>query len=120
MGNFMDEVKSTEINKKQFKLSEVIILIVITLIIGLILGISIFKVIYTNSSNNYYDEYLKKFADNYNYVINNYYGDLDKDKLIDSAIAGMIDSIDDPYTTYIDSFDSNTFNTTLEGSFQGD
>ena len=117
----MDEINSTGMNKKQFKLSEVIVLIVIALIIGLILGISIFKVLYDKDNvNNYSDDmYLKKFIDNYNYVVENYYGDLDRDKLIDSAISGMIESIDDPYTTYIDSDDSNTFNTTLEGSFQG-
>lgn len=113
----MDELNSTEM-KKHFKLSEVIILIIITLIIGIILGISIFKVIYDNSASGG-DQYLKKFVDNYNYVIDNYYGDLDRERLINSAIEGMIDSIDDPYTTYIDSVDSNTFNTTLEGSFQG-
>ena len=108
-------------NKKQFKLSEVIILIVVTLIIGLILGLSIFKVLYNKGDvSNYSDDiYLKKFIDNYNYVVENYYGELDKNKLIDSAISGMLESIDDPYTTYIDSNDSNTFNTTLEGSFQG-
>ncbi len=108
-------------SKKHFKLSEVMILVIVTLIIGVILGLSIFKVMYEKSDNLqlYGDEYVSKFADNYNYIINNYYGELDKNELIDSAIAGMIDSIDDPYTTYIDDTDSNTFNTTLEGSFQG-
>ena len=117
----MNESVSNEINKKQFKLSEVIILISITLIIGFILGVSILKVFYEKDDIKKYsgDEYLSKFIENYNYVVDNYYGDLDKDKLIDSAISGMLSSIDDPYTTYIDSETSNTFNTTLEGSFQG-
>ena len=118
----MGNNSSNELNIKQFKLSEVIILIVVTLIIGLILGLSIFKVIYSKDNNSTYiskDEYLSKFIDNYNYIIDNYYGELDKDKLIDSAISGMLDSIGDPYTTYIDENDSNNFNTTLEGSFQG-
>ena len=121
MGNFMNESVSNDINKKQFKLSEVIILICITLIIGFILGVSILKVFYEKDDNKKYsnDQYLSKFIENYNYIVDNYYGDLDKDKLIDSAISGMLSSIDDPYTTYIDSESSNTFNTTLEGSFQG-
>ena len=116
----MNEVNSNDINKKQFNLSEVIALIVITLIIGLILGVSIFKVLSDDTSKNYSkDAYLSKLVENYNYIVDNYYGELDKDKLVDSAISGMLDSIDDPYTTYIDSSDSNSFNTTLEGSFQG-
>ena len=120
MGNIMNEVNSNDINKKQFNLSEVIVLIIITLIIGLILGVSIFKVLYDDKGKDYSkDAYLSKLVDNYNYIIDNYYGELDKDKLVDSAISGMLESIDDPYTTYIDSSDSNSFNTTLEGSFQG-
>jgi len=117
----MNENVSNDISKKQFKLSEVIILICITLVIGFILGVSILKVFYEKDDTRKYsnDQYLSKFIENYNYVIDNYYGDLDKDKLIDSAISGMLSSIDDPYTTYIDSETSNTFNTTLEGSFQG-
>ena len=117
----MNESISNDINKKQFKLSEVIVLICITLIIGFILGVSILKVFYEKDNAKQYsnDQYLSKFIENYNYVVDNYYGDLDKDKLIDSAISGMLSSIDDPYTTYIDSETSNSFNTTLEGSFQG-
>lgn len=108
--------------KRQFKLSEVIILIVITLIIGFIFGLSIFRIqLDSGKRNNRYSEdgYVSKFIDNYDYIVNNYYGDLDKDKLIDSAIAGMLDSIDDPYTSYIDENSSNTFNISLQGSFQG-
>lgn len=108
-------------NNKQFKLSEVIILIMITMIIGFILGLSVFKVMSDddNKKINNNDVALSKFIDNYNYIIENYYGELDKEQLIASAISGMLDSIDDPYTTYIDETDSNNFNTTLEGSFQG-
>ena len=109
-----------EEEKKEFKLSEVIVLIVITLIIGFIIGLSLFKVVLEKKdikTNN--DEELKKFIENYNYIVDNYYGDLDKKELIDKAISGMLESIDDPYTTYIDEESSNTFATTLEGSFEG-
>ena len=118
----MEKNNSHEISNKQFRLSEVIILIIITLLIGLILGLSIFKVMYDNSDNKVSykdDEYLSKFIDNYNYIVDNYYGELDKKVLIDSAIEGMLGSIDDPYTTYMDENDSNSFNTSLDGSFQG-
>ncbi len=104
---------------KQFKLSEVIILIIITLVIGFIIGLSIFKVAIEKDNVTYNDKELKKFIDNYNYILDNYYGELDKKELIDHAISGMIESIDDPYTTYIDENSSNTFSTTLEGSFEG-
>lgn len=117
----MNDVRISDDTKRQFKFSEIIILIIITLLIGFILGLSIFKVMHEKEDSNIAstDEYISKFVDNYNYIVNNYYGDLDKEKLIDEAIAGMINSVDDPYTSYIDGDNSNVFNTTLDGSFQG-
>ena len=107
---------------KQFKLSEVLSLVIITLVIGFILGLSIFKVINEKKGtnrNNISDPELTKFVDNYKYIIENYYGELDKNALIDGAISGMLETIDDPYTTYLDDSSSNVFSTTLEGSFEG-
>lgn len=109
----------SEESGRQFKLSEVMILILITTIIGFILGLSVFKVMDDDENVVEESEELSRFVDNYNYVVDNYYGELDKDELISSAIAGMLESVDDPYTTYIDDSDSNVFNTTLEGSFEG-
>lgn len=111
--------QTKEETKKEFKLSEIIILIIITLIIGIIIGISLFKVLIDKKNSANEDKELKKFVDNYNYILNNYYGELDKKELIDNAISGMIGSIDDPYTTYLDESSSNSFSTTLEGSFEG-
>jgi carboxyl-terminal processing protease len=105
--------------QKQFKISEVTTLIIITLVIGFILGLSIFKVFNENKEEKIKDKELTKFIENYNYIVENYYGDLDKNKLIDSAISGMLDAIEDPYTTYINESTSNTFSTALEGSFEG-
>lgn len=105
--------------KKQFKISEVTTLIIITLVIGFILGLSIFKVFSETKEEKQKDKELIKFIENYNYIVENYYGELDKNKLIDSAISGMLESIEDPYTTYINESTSNTFSTALEGSFEG-
>lgn len=113
---------SEKIENKQFKMSEVIVLLLITIIIGFILGLSVFKSLVedkTEQNVKTEDLALSKFIDNYNYIVNNYYGDLDKDELIENAISGMLESIDDPYTTYIDETTSNSFSTTLEGSFEG-
>lgn len=117
----MKKTYNEEMNK-QFRLAEVIVLIIITLTIGFIFGLSIFKMMNDNkeaTKTSTTDENLSKFIENYNYIVDNYYGELDKKELIDKAIEGMLESIDDPYTTYIDDSKSNVFNTTLEGSFQG-
>ena len=44
---------------------------------------------------------------------------MDKDKLINGAIKGMIDSLDDPYATYFDENSANNFNIKLNGEFEG-
>lgn len=117
----MKEIQKEQ-TQKQLKSSEIILLVIITSIIGFILGLSIFKVMQEETQEKTtiknYDE-LAQFIETYNYIVDNYYGDLDRKELIHNAISGMIDSIDDPYTTYIDETGSNTFNTTLEGSFEG-
>lgn len=60
---------------------------------------------------------LQTFIDQYNYILNNYYGDIDKERLIQSAIGGMLSSLDE-YSGLLDS-SSNSFNVTLEGSYEG-
>lgn len=108
-----------EIKNKQFKLSEVIILICITAIIGFIIGLSLFNILGDKTTKTKNSEEITMLIDNYNYIVDNYYGEIDKDKLVSSAIEGMLKSIDDPYTTYIDENNSNIFTTTLEGQFEG-
>ena len=105
-------------NKKVFSTSETIILVIISLIVGLSIGF-----LYNNkqkvvNSTNEQDEYLKEFIKNYNYILDNYYKDIDKESLINSAIAGMMESLDDPYSVYIDD-ESNAFSITLNGSYVG-
>ena len=105
---------------KTFKIYEVFILIFLTSIVSFILGMLVFDRNKEEFNNNcILSPEISKFVDNYNYIVDNYYGELDKDKLISSAISGMLDGVGDPYTTYINDDSSNVFNTSLEGNFQG-
>lgn len=60
---------------------------------------------------------IQSFIEEYNYILENYYGDIDKEKLIASAIDGMLGSLDD-YSQFIDD-SSNNFDITLEGEYEG-
>ena len=62
---------------------------------------------------------LKKVVDTYYAIADNYYGDLDKNKLIDGAIEGMIDSVGDVFTSYSDADSADSFNETINGSYEG-
>ena len=60
---------------------------------------------------------LQTFIEQYNNIIENYFGNIDKDSLIKGAIKGMLSTLDD-YTDMIDD-SSNNFNITLEGEYEG-
>lgn len=108
-----------KVNKKKeaptFKTKEVIFLLLITATIGLLMGgLVTYKVIFKSENT---DEELQSFINNYDYVVNNYYGSVDKEKLIDAAIAGMLNSLD-KNSSYVGGDDTN-FSIYLEGSYTG-
>ena len=74
--------------KELYTLKEVIIVMIFSIGIGILMcfgGISII------TGKNYLavTKDLKKVVDTYYAIVDNYYGELDKDKLIDGAVEGM-------------------------------
>lgn len=69
----------------------------------------------SNASN----DDLKKVHALYDDIKENYYKDVDNDKLIEGALQGMTDSLDDPYTTYLGQQDAADFNSSLSSEFEG-
>ncbi|WP_409299224.1 S41 family peptidase [Peribacillus sp. SCS-26] len=55
----------------------------------------------------------------YDTLNNKYYTDVKEEKLIDGAIKGMISSLDDPYTDYMDEKQAESFNESISSSFEG-
>lgn len=62
---------------------------------------------------------LKKVYEIYGLIQDNYLEDVDQQKLIDGAINGMINALDDPYTVYMDPKSAEQFNQSISSSFQG-
>lgn len=62
---------------------------------------------------------LQKVHDLYQTVTDNYYKDVDKEKLIEGALSGMAEALDDPYTTYLNQEDATELNQSLSDSFEG-
>jgi len=63
-------------------------------------------------------QYEKLFALK-DYLQKNYYRELDEEKLIEGAIKGMFDSIDDPYTQYMSNKEFGDLMTTTQGTYGG-
>lgn len=62
---------------------------------------------------------LKKVVDTYYTIVDNYYGDLDKNQLVDGAIEGMIGAVGDVFTSYSDVDSAESFDETINGSYEG-
>ncbi len=55
----------------------------------------------------------------YQYIMRNYVDDVDPKTLYEGAMKGMLDSLGDPYSVYLDDALMNSMNDTTEGKFGG-
>ncbi|CDQ19226.1 S41 family peptidase [Halobacillus karajensis] len=62
---------------------------------------------------------LKKVEQAYNTIKENYVEEVDKKSLVEGAIQGMLDTLEDPYSVYMDPETMEQFNQSIESSFQG-
>ena len=62
---------------------------------------------------------LNKIEEAYEQIDEDYYKDVDDDKLTQGAIDGMIKSLDDPYSEYISAKETTTYNEEISGDFVG-
>ena len=120
----VDRIKKIFKNKKKSKkkevynVREVITIMLFSLGIGFIICFGCLSLFI---GKNYFSVVhdLKKVVDTYYAIVDNYYGDLDKNKLIDSAVEGMIDSVGDVFTSYSDADSTESFDETINGSYEG-
>lgn len=113
------KTKENNILKTNFKLSEVIIIVLITIVLGIVIGYSVTNKVSKDTKKITTDKNLKEFIDTYNDVVENYYEEVDKNKLISSAINGMLSELDDPYSMYMDENTTEDFNDRLYGNYSG-
>ncbi len=109
--------------KKYIKLA---ILAVVSMIIGSIITIAIkdFDVakVNTNKTEVSYSKTKKGFDslyETYDTIMREYYKDVDSDKLIEGAINGMLESLDDEHTMYFDKKSKEEFDSELSGNYYG-
>jgi len=65
------------------------------------------------------EEYLRIFEEVFRYVEENYVEEVDPEVLFEGAMKGMFDTLDDPYSYYLDETDMDTLGLTTNGSFGG-
>lgn len=121
-------IKEVIIEKKVgFNYLEVILIMIIMLVLGGLLGrfVTYFerrdnssdddnKQVVENVSSEF-----KEFIDTYNDIRENYYEEVDKEKLLDAGIKGMLEYLDDDYSLYMNQEETETFNEQVEGKYVG-
>ncbi|TFJ93316.1 S41 family peptidase [Lentibacillus salicampi] len=62
---------------------------------------------------------MQKVTQSYNLIKEHYLEDVEDKQLIEGAIQGMVASLEDPYSSYMDVESMEQFNETIESSFEG-
>lgn len=114
---------NSEINSKvKFNQKQVVIMLAFTMIFAIGCGIYLGKTAFKEEKviiSNTYDSHINAFIEAYDAINTNYYGEVDKTKLIDGAIDGMSRVLGDPYTAYMNKSETDTFNIRLQGEYKG-
>ena len=118
MENFFNILNFDLDNDSKFSIFEVVIIIFISIVFGMIVG---YVLTYTRSplGSVKSNSKLSEIISTYNSIKDNYYKEIDEDTLVNAAVSGMIGSLDDNYSNYMDSSITDSFNESVEGSFVG-
>lgn len=105
---------------KGFNLMSVVIIICITSLISAITA----GIIVTNNYDLSYkglstDKNLNEFLKAYSNIVNNYYEDIDKEKMLDAAMDAMLNYLGDNYTTYLTKEQRKELEERLAGEYEG-
>ena len=102
-----------------YSFKEVVVIMFFSLGLGFFACLSFVKIFNNGRSYMALSNDLSKFVDTYYAIKDNYYGELDNEKLVDSAIKGMISAVGDEYTSYSDTNDADNFKQTVSGIYEG-
>lgn len=105
------------IKKYNFNLVEVIIIaLAFSSLTGIITGLFFY---FKNNRNLILDKNLLDIVSTYNKINEDFYGEIDKTKLADDAISGMMSSLDEDYTVHMDESDTSNLSEKLDGKYHG-
>lgn len=105
-----------ECEKARFSIYEVIGIIMLSIFFGIVIG---YLLVVSRDSVVSYNSSLSEIINTYGDIKRNYYDKVDEEKLKDGAIKGMVESLGDEYSSYMDSSVSNSFSESVNGSYVG-
>ncbi|MBA4537540.1 peptidoglycan-binding protein [Bacillus aquiflavi] len=72
-----------------------------------------------SSTTDTSEDELKKVEQAYDLILNEFVEKVEKEQLVEGAIQGMLSTLEDPYSVYMDKETSQQFNDSLDSSFEG-
>ena len=122
----MKGIKHKKINKLKkmikkkstyYTSAEVLIVMFISMLFGAVIGIIGTYTKYQRLDAG--DEHIQQVINTYNDLLDNYYDKVDGKGLANAAINGMINSLEDPNSKYMNEEEGNYFNETVNGYYDG-
>ena len=113
--------ETTEKKRNTFNVIEVIVIMIITALFSAIVGGIVVYLKEDNSTTKIVSSRtdLQELVSTYDEIINQYYGDIDKTKLLEAGIQGMLMYLQDPYSGYMPLEETTSFKEELNGEFVG-
>ena len=110
-------------NSKGFNLVSVIIICISSIVSGITTGI-IATNSYKSSTGLSYndilnDQELNDFLEVYSSILSNYYEDVNKEEMLDTAVDAMLNYLGDTYTSYLNSDEREALEERLKGTYEG-
>lgn len=107
--------RTNNTEKEFFSLREVLIITILAIVFGWLMG----SIVTSKTANLTDSQDFKKLRNVYNHIVNNYYKKVDRTKLIEASIDGMLEYLDDPNTIYMDEKETESFNQVMSGEYKG-
>lgn len=117
LNKIKNNFKKKDKNQDLYNFKEVVVIIIFSFLIGVIACFSSVKVLTKGSFT--LDKNLNKFYEAYSTLKENYYEEISDEKLIDSAIDGMLSSTGDSYTNYNNIEETEEFLESVKGTYEG-
>ena len=117
-----EEKKSFLTRTSEFKTYEIILFSLLLIVVTAVLTLAVDNKILghkTSSKKCASNSELEEVYAAYDVLVSEYYKEVDKDKLIQGAINGMLSSLDDPHTSYLNESETENFNDVMSGTYKG-
>lgn len=99
-----------------FNTKEVIVIVIISVFFGFLAGYSL---CHSKPAGIMVSDEIHELVSTYENILDGYYGEVNEKELLDAAVEGMIGTLDDPNSYFMNKSETESFNQTVEGSFIG-